>query len=418
MLAYLRAAAALGTGARLLLLSSAIWGVSQGITGVVFNLFLLAAGYDAAWIGSLVAATSLVSFAAAVPLGRAADRLGPRRAVIWGGTGGALGLLCSALWPAPAPLLASQVAGAAFGTAAWVAVAPLLSEYSEPDVRDLFFGLQFAVSTATSAVGNLVGGALPALAAGLVGAPPDSLPAYRLAVLAAAVLGLLAVAPVVRLRRPADPPAGAPGRPPELAAGALGDLRLRRGGLLWRFALPALLTGTGAGLLIPLLNVFFVRRFGAAAAEIGVIFSWSAAAVTVASAAGPALAARVGRVRAIAGSQLLSIPFLMAMAVAPGLWWAALASWVRAALMNLGQPLTSALMMQCFPPGDRATANAAFTMAWTLGWAAGAQAAGILMERVSPASPLWITAGLYLAAALAFHRFFAPLEGAGGSGRR
>lgn len=404
--------AGLAGGAGRLLVATALWGVAQGVQGVVFNLFLLAYGYDTPWLGFLAAASSLAGFAAAVPAGRLADRVGARTAVLWGGAGGALALAASALWPQPLPLLVAQLLGAATGTLAWVSMTPLLSEHAGRAGRDAFFSVQFAVSTVAAALGHLLGGVLPGAWAAAAGVPPASVPAYRGALLVAALLTLAALAPVAALRaarRPGDGAAGAP---------APGPAEPPRRGLLLRFGLTSLVVGVGAGFLVPLQNVFFAQRFGASAAQIGLIFSWSNLAIAAAALAAPALSARWGRVRMVATVQLASIPFIAAMALAPGLWWAAAASWARAALMNMANPVSSAFLMDCFPPGERATASAVTTMAWTLGWAAGAQGAGLLMAAVSPAAPLWVTAAAYAVGALLYLRLFAPLEGAAGAGTR
>jgi hypothetical protein len=84
----------------------------------------------------------------------------------------------------------------------------------------------------------------------------------------------------------------------------------------------------------------------------------------------PLLAARLGKIGAIALTQLLSIPFLLFVGFAPGLLVAGAALVLRSGLFNLGVPLYDAFVMERSQPAVRPVA---------IGLVNGAYAAGYLI---------------------------------------
>jgi predicted MFS family arabinose efflux permease len=134
--------------------------------------------------------------------------------------------------------------------------------------------------------------------------------------------------------------------------------------------LPPLVISLGAALLIPYLNIFFVERYRAPTSTLGLIFALSDLAPALAMLAAPRLAARLGKIGAIALTQMLSIPFLLITGFAPGVAAAGAALVLRAGLFNLGVPLYDAFAMERSPPAARPIA---------IGLVNGAYAAGYLV---------------------------------------
>ena len=134
--------------------------------------------------------------------------------------------------------------------------------------------------------------------------------------------------------------------------------------------LPPLVISFGAALLIPYLNIFFVERYAAGNSTLGLVFALSDLAAGLAMLAAPLLAARLGKIGAIALTQLLSIPFLLLVGFAPGLLVAGAALVLRSGLFNLGVPLYDAFAMERSRPAVRPVA---------IGLVNGAYAAGYLV---------------------------------------
>ena len=85
---------------------------------------------------------------------------------------------------------------------------------------------------------------------------------------------------------------------------------------------------------------------------------------------------------------------------------AVVAFWLRASFMQASTPLVQAFTMEVLPRELRARATSLTNMAWNIGWAASATLAGAVIERFGYAAPFYMTATLYLTAALTFYGAF------------
>jgi MFS family permease len=119
---------------------------------------------------------------------------------------------------------------------------------------------------------------------------------------------------------------------------------------LWPIALNSLLLGTGAGLVIPFMNLYFHNRFASTSAQIGLFFSVAQVFTAIASLAAPAIGARFGRLRTAVASELLSLPFLLTLGTEGHLPVAVGAFWIRATLMQAASPLLQSYVMEVLPP--------------------------------------------------------------------
>jgi MFS family permease len=185
-----------------------------------------------------------------------------------------------------------------------------------------------------------------------------------------------------------------------------GKLSREEAAVLTKLFVPQVIIGMGAGALVPFLNVFFKVRFHVSDGLLGVLFALQAVAMGVATLAGPAVAARLGRVRTVVLTQVLSIPFLAVLGFVPSLSLASIAFLARAGLMNMGHPLYSAFAMDRVDEARRGTANALLIMSSQGSRAVSSWLAGLLQQGpgFSPIFALTITC--YLAASGLTHRFF------------
>jgi MFS family permease len=140
--------------------------------------------------------------------------------------------------------------------------------------------------------------------------------------------------------------------------------------------LPGTLIGLGAGMNIPVLNLFVKTRFGINFSELGVVFALASIGTMIAILLQPTLAARVGRVRSTLLVQACSLPFLLIMGFVPIFPLVVLALVARGALMNMGNPIFSAFSMEQIPADERARFSSLTAMLWSLGWAAGSAFSG------------------------------------------
>ena len=170
--------------------------------GLLKTIFVLRLGYDAAFVGTIMAVGSL-SFALSSLLGGIlGGRFGARPMMIAGAAmvAGGMALLpltefvpvaIQPLWP---PLV--QIVTSAGW--AWVAVnlVPALTAFSEPENRKDAYGLKEAAAGSGMFLGAIVGGLLPAFFAGALGLSLDTPAPYRYALMASVLVALAALIPI------------------------------------------------------------------------------------------------------------------------------------------------------------------------------------------------------------------------------
>jgi MFS family permease len=394
---YRDAVALFSRPARLFLLTELLAWICHGVFAVVFNLYLLEAGYRESFVGQAISMNGLGMALAALPAGLLADRWGRRRCLLLGAALDAVAQLARGTLLDPGAILAgSFVAGCGQALLA-IAAAPFITEHSSPRERTHLFTTFFATTLLAGVVGSVLGGEIPTLLAHLEGAlRPDRLHAYRAALWTGGLLNAAASLPLLRLRGMVEPALSHS----RVAADAAARRRLVPIGL------NAFLIGAGAGLVIPFMNLYFARRFACSSAQIGVFFSMAAVFTAAASLLGPALARRFGMLRTAVAAQLLSLPFLVTLGAEHQLGVAVAAFWMRATLMQASTPLVQAFVMEALPTSLRARSTSLITLVWNCGWAVSATLSGVIIQRFGFDVPFYITAVLYALAATTFYLAF------------
>ncbi len=381
--------------ARLYLGAEFLMWSAHGIFSVLFNLYLVEAGRSEGFVGSAISASALGMVVAALPAGWLADRWGRRRTLMLGAVLEGVGHLLRALTTDGALVLGAGFVAGLGQSLFTIAAAPFLTDHSTPRERTHLFSMFFASALLAGVFGNALGGALPEWVR--LAAPGTTLfGAYRAALLVGALFAAAAALPLLALRGLAEPRAVSGAAPPP----AHETRKLRP------IAMNALLIGMGAGLVIPLMNLYFRNRFACTSAQIGVFFSVAQVLTAVAALAAPAVARRYGKLRTAVASELLSLPFLVTLGGERHLPVAVGAFWLRATFMQASTPLLQAFVMEVLPQNLRARSTSLNNMLWNIGWAVSATLAGVVIERFGYAVPFYLTATLYLIAALTFYRAF------------
>ena len=430
----------LSRDARLFLLAEACSAFAGGAFLAVYNLYVLALGYDPRLLGTLLAAGGAGAGLGALPAGALVDRLRPRAVLLAASLVAAAGIGAQlASGHAAALLIGNAVAGA--GAAAYVvAAAPFLTEASAPGTRPRVFSVETAVALAFTAAGTAAGGQAAVLLEGSgqwaahmgPGGPAGQAGAYWLTLAGASAIGACAFVPLVMTRGGAQRDSGLRmldfglgGRGPAAAAGgpggevpnpqaqiqnpgarASGRSRIANPNSAPRLAAVTGLIGAGAGLFIPYLNVFFVEVLGTSPA----VFGWLSASGLLCRLAGtvaaPRLAARFGAVQAIAGTQLASVPLLLLLGFAPHPAAAAAMYLARGTLMNMAAPITAAFTMQALPPVGRGRGN---SIIWLVGNAARTVSTllgGALIAAAGYRVPYLVTAVCYVSSSVLLLAWF------------
>jgi MFS family permease len=392
---FREAASAFSRPARFYLGAEFLMWTAHGIFAVLFNLYLVEAGASEAFVGRAVSSSGAGMVLAALPAGWLADRWGRRRTLMLGAVLEGTGHLLRALSTHEPVVLGAGLAAGLGQSLFQIAAAPFLTDHSTPRERTHLFATFFASALLAGVVGNVLGGLLPSFIRAAMPAV-TVFSAYRAGLLVGALFAASAALPLLALAGLAEPPHAAGAPPPP----AHETRRLRP------IALNAALTGLGAGLVIPFMNLYFSHRFQCSSAQIGVWFGIAQVCTAFASLCAPAVARRFGKLRSAVGSELLSLPFLVTLGAEQRLSVAVVAFWLRASFMQASTPLLQAFTMEVLPRELRARATSLTNMAWNVGWAASATLAGAVIERFGYATPFYMTAALYLTAAVTFFAAF------------
>jgi MFS family permease len=394
---YVEAARSFSRPARLYLLAELLAWTGHGVFQVAFNLYLVEAGFQEAFVGRAVSLNALGLALAAWPAGLAAERWGRLRCLLTGAVLEGLGLMLRCLVLEPGVIYGASFAAGMGQSLLAIAAAPFLTEHSTARERTHLFSAFFATALVAGVIGSILGGWIPGL---LIAAPStwrlDLLHAYRVALVVGAVVALCATLPLLRLLGLHE------------VRHAAGAARLPRGAArpLLPIAVNGLLIGAGAGLVIPFMNLYFARRFQCSSSQIGTFFSIAQVLTAAAALLAPAIARRFGKLRTAVTAQLLSLPFLVTLGAERQLGIAVGAFWLRAMLMQASSPLVQAFVMETLPPALRARASSLTNLVWNVGWAISATFAGALIQRFGYGVPFYVTAALYAIAAVTFYTAF------------
>lgn len=380
--------------ARLFLCGTFFVSFGFGTFWVLLNLYFKELGLGESTIGRVLAAAAVGTCLVSVPAAVLIDRFPARRVLMAAAFFAMLGYAGQLL---PVHLtwvtLASGLAGAGH-TVHNIAAAPFFMANSSVKERLDLFGIHPAVETLAGVVGALGGGALPRLIVHLGGTSVDG---YRFTLAVAAAMMLLSFIPYLAIR----PATGGGRRVPLQDYWKARDWRV-----LLKLGVPAFLVGSGAGLIIPFLNLYFRDRFQLESDAIGRLFAVSQVLTMVGFLVGPRMARRFGRVRAAVTTELLSLPFFLIMAFTPWLWAAVIGFWFRGALMNMNQPITSNFAMEIVPPDQHAVTNSFLSFTWNAAWMISTGLGGWMIERYGFTLPMLLTVVLYLVSASIYWTLF------------
>lgn len=392
--------------AKLLLMQSPFSGLTVSLIHLLFNLYLLALGFDMLFVAKYVALNWTFHGLSVIPFGILSDLFGRRRVYLVAFTGNLLTTTAVLLTIDPTWLLI--LAGAAGFCQGGHAIMgpPFMREQSRPEERVLLFSLNGGIHVGAAGLGNLAAGVLPFVYASAFGIGPDSAPALRASLLSAIPLMACSMVPYILIKE----------------QWKIINIRrwvkgLESYGRIGMLALTEGLVGAAMGFTTPFLNIFFYESIKASTDQIGLIFASASVLTAIVTIFVPMIVQRLGRVRAVTFIKLLGIPCLILLGMSHSVFWAAVFYTLTILMIGgpfpnrgIADPIFSLIAMDVVKERERGTTNGMMHAAVELPRGLGAILAGPFMASGDWYVPFTIGGAFFAVAFIVYYLYFSRLD--------
>ena len=380
--------------------------LATGLIGVLLGLYLARRGFPASALGLVIGAGLSGAALSALIVTYLGDRLGRRRTLVvlsLLSAAGGIGLILSDhVLTACAVAFVGMVNGMGRDRGASLVLDhAILPSTAGPRERTRAFAWYNVLQDIGHALGAVAAG-LPVLLGVAFGVPEPL--GYTVAIGLYALLMLFTAVVYLSLSPAVEVNGGAPA-PAAVAVSPESRRMVRRiSGLFLIDSLAGGFLGTA------LLSYFFFERFGAGAGAIATLFFFARAANAVSHFGAAWLAARIGLVNTMVFTHIPSSLMLVAVALLPEFWMAAVLFIRRELLVEMDVPTRQSYVMAVVRPEERTWASGATTLVRMGGWAVAPFAAGFLMQGVALSVPLLIGAGMKIGYDLLLWKSFHDLK--------
>ena len=423
---YIRIFGRFQRNARLYLISNALSGVTVGIILVLYNLYLVSLGYGADFIGLVLFAGTIGAGMAIFPAGMCFDRFGGKAILIWSSVAIGVAGVGQILFRQPFPLLVSGFLVGLAGAFILVVNAPFLTRNSLSSERAHLFSFNIVLSLVAVVIGEVFAGALPlwfrTISWLMAPLPPwlnwllANQPLSRSYQLALLFAGLISGPSFIPLLLLSDDRSVV-----SLVNATLSQERTpfvqRVHWLLTRWRQPSslrtvlvspilvlmavqALVGMGAGLFIPYFNIYFVQHLRVSSALFGAIDGGANATNALFTLAAPWLAIRIGKIKTITLTRLISIPLLLSIGMASllPLPVVAVLYLFRQGTMDMGAGILQVFSMEVVPERHRGLVNSSYQATYQVSWALTVPLGGLIIAHLGYPPVFILAAILYLLA--------------------
>jgi MFS family permease len=392
--------------ARLLILRSPFSGLSVSLIRLLFNLYLLAVGFDTLFVAKFAAINWTCHGLSVIPSGILSDLFGRRRVFLISYTGNLLATTAIIFVTDPTWLLMLAALIGLFEGGHAIVGPPFMVEQSRPDERVHLFSLNGGIQVGAASLGNLAAGVLPFLFASLFEIGPESAWARRAALMCALPVMLCSMIPIYLIREE--------WKPIDIRRWVEGIENYGRIGML---ALTEGLVGLALGFSAPFFNIFFDQNVKASTAEIGLIFALGSIMTAVATLFVPILVHRLGRVRTVTFVKLLGIPSLVLLGMAHNIVWAGALYiltilFIGGAFPNKGisDPIYTLFAMEVVKERERGTTNGIMHAFVEFPMGIGAALAGPFMAAGDWQTPYMVGGSIFALAFILYYFYFARMD--------
>jgi len=370
-------------------------GYATSILWMLYNLYLKQLGFSEGMMGEIMFFQGLGTMIIAIPAAVAADHIRLKKVMIAASLINATSFVLMTFVTEIKILYVIAMCAGAGWTVHFVVASPFFMRNSSEKERAHLFSVNYALDWGAGLVGALIGGYIPQI---LLNWDIPLVTGYRVSLLIGAIFAAMSVLFYMRVKTPAPIKIGR-----VLWAKYL---RAKDWQTTFRLCWPQILTGLGAGLVIPYLNIYFSNRFNLDSGSIGTIFSIGQVFTVFGFLLGPVLVKKLGLVRVVSFSQIASIPFFFILAFSFYLPPSIIAFWFRGSLMNMAWPLYNNFAMEKVGDEYHAGTNSLLSLSWNISWMFSTFAGGKLIEHYGFIPVMMVTIFIYATVSSSILLFF------------
>ncbi len=385
--------------ANMLLSSTIIYSFGYGIYRVLFNLYILELGFSGAFLGNLLAVNFAAAGISSIPAGKLCDVIGRKRSMVISTAAITISLLVLITVELKSILLVANIVRGSANAMRRISRYPFLMEQSDEEERMHLFSTAASLRMFAGVGGRILAGILPALLLyyGGIGIPAVQNRAAMIITVLFIALSLIPLLKIVEKREYVDK---------KHLSSLKNWIKLKDPTLVKKLLVNSVLIGFGAGLIVQYFNVFFDQFVGMSRFQIGVLMAVGRSSMGVSVFLLPILVSRVGKVRSVIMTQLLSVPFLALMTILRDPYGVGAAYVMRTSLMNMNHPAFNNFMMEVTSESERGTVSGWNYFARRLSRGGGVLGGGYAIERKAYIFPFYITMICYVLGSLLYYYFF------------
>ncbi len=370
-----------------------------GAGNVLVNLYLVEKGFTEDVVGVFLSIKLFTTGILALPAGMVCNKMGYKWSLKQGLFFIGLGILILVYFNSTWLVYFSSFLWGLGLSVFAVSAPPFIQDNCDPRQRQQAFSINFSVMMFSQMIGNFISGRLVEFL------PFDTLYSYQITLTVFAfstLLGIVFLAKISETIKQCD--FNLPKQIKGILSLATNNANIRK--ILFTHAA----IGIGAGLIVPMLNVFLKNNVGATTGQIGTIMSISQTTTAFAALLTPFIVAKMGKIKGITILRLASIPFLLAIALIQNIYLVGIAIFLRGSLMNMTHPVESEFTMGMVEKEERASLSALLKTMDSVGRALSVLLGGYLMTSIGYTAPYYLTCLIYLITIILFYLWFGSMD--------
>ncbi len=355
-------------------------------------------GVSADFSGIVISSMGISTFVASLFLGIAADVYGRKKLLIVGNVLASLILIAFVMTTNPLLLLGAAILGGIAEAAVLASSSALLADKVNAEKRTSAFSLYGFVQSIAFGVGSF---AVPAvLIIELLGFTNRE--SHIILYVSISFLSLISTLIMLKVNES--------NRLKKNVKSYADLLPKKSRNILLKYVLTGGLIAFGAGMVVPLMTLWFNLRYGISDVISAPILGVSSLLIAFAILVAPLLAKKYGLVKAIVATQVTSTVFMFATPLSPNYALAGVVYTMRALLMNMDSPLAQSMIMGLVAEDERGAASGISGALWRLPNALSTFIGAWMMGMGFLAEPFFAAGLFYVISIILFWLYFRKVE--------